>query len=160
MRMSELSRIRITGPGPNHNLRTYGRRPTKFTPERIQQIRDLVQQGTSREQIAALLDVTVGSLQVTCSRLGISLRRPGPHKTTRRSPEGPTTMDLSATAKFAIVLRHKGKEQTSELALPSAAITWLALEAQFQHTRIDELLGDLVKAATERDLFREVLNPR
>ena len=51
-------------------------RPTKFTPERLQQIRNLVERGESREQIAEILDVTVGSLQVTCSRLSISLRRP------------------------------------------------------------------------------------
>ena len=51
-------------------------RPTKFTLERLQQIRNLVERGESREKIAEMLDVTVGSLQVTCSRLGISLRRP------------------------------------------------------------------------------------
>jgi Helix-turn-helix domain of resolvase len=52
------------------------RRQKKFTPERIQQIKNLVEQGTSREKIAELIGVTVGSLQVTCSRLGISLRQP------------------------------------------------------------------------------------
>src|SRR6201981_2659611 len=46
-----------------------------FTPERLQQIRNLVERGKSREEIAELIGVTVGSLQVTCSRLGISLRR-------------------------------------------------------------------------------------
>jgi Helix-turn-helix domain of resolvase len=51
-------------------------RQRKFTPERIQQIKNLAEQGTSREKIAELIGVTVGSLQVTCSRLGISLRRP------------------------------------------------------------------------------------
>src|SRR6478735_11213024 len=51
-------------------------RPTKFTPARIQQMRTLVERGKSREEIAELIGVTVGSLQVTCSRLGISLRRP------------------------------------------------------------------------------------
>jgi hypothetical protein len=51
------------------------RRPIKFTPERIQQIRNLIERGKSREEIAELIGVTVGSLQVTCSRLGISLRR-------------------------------------------------------------------------------------
>ena len=50
-------------------------RQIKFTPERIQQIRNLVERGKSREEIAELIGVTVGSLQVTCSRLGISLRR-------------------------------------------------------------------------------------
>src|SRR5262245_56128467 len=50
-------------------------RPTKFTPERLKQVGDLVAAGKSRDQIAGLLGVTVGSLQVTCSKLGISLRR-------------------------------------------------------------------------------------
>ena len=50
-------------------------RPTKFTPERIQQIKNLVAEAKSREEIAGLIGVTVGSLQVTCSKLGISLRR-------------------------------------------------------------------------------------
>jgi hypothetical protein len=57
-------------------LTTRGRR-MKFTPERIQQIRDLIERGKNREEIAELIGVTVGSLQVTCSRLGISLRRAG-----------------------------------------------------------------------------------
>ena len=56
-------------------LPTRGRQ-IKFTPERLQQIRNLVERGKSREEIAGLIGVTVGSLQVTCSRLGVSLRRP------------------------------------------------------------------------------------
>jgi hypothetical protein len=55
-------------------LPTYAR-PVKFTPERVQQIRNLVERGKSREEIAELIGVTVGSLQVTCSKLGIGLRR-------------------------------------------------------------------------------------
>ena len=51
-------------------------RQIKFTPERIQQIKNLVERGKCREEIAELIGVTVGSLQVTCSRLGVSLRRP------------------------------------------------------------------------------------
>src|SRR6476620_1504086 len=67
-----------------------GRR-AKFTPQAFEKIKVLVAQGVSREEIASLLGVTVGSLQVTCSRLGISLRRkilhsgPTPHL---RDPEG------------------------------------------------------------------------
>jgi hypothetical protein len=60
---------------PTTEVLTRGRQK-KFTPERIQQIKNLVEQGTSREKIAELIGVTVGSLQVTCSRLGISLRQP------------------------------------------------------------------------------------
>src|SRR5262245_45054224 len=51
-------------------------RPTKFTPERMQQVRNLVERGKSRDEIAEIIGVTPGSLQVTCSKLGISLRRP------------------------------------------------------------------------------------
>ena len=55
------------------NVRKRG--PTKFTPERLEQIRNLVALGKSREEIAGSLGVTVGTLQVTCSKRGISLRR-------------------------------------------------------------------------------------
>ena len=49
---------------------------TKFTPERLRQIINLLERGKSRNEIADILGVTPGSLQVTCSKLGISLRRP------------------------------------------------------------------------------------
>src|SRR6266581_252060 len=45
-------------------------RQLKFTPERIQQIKNLVERGKSGGEIAELVGVTVGSLRVTCSRLG------------------------------------------------------------------------------------------
>jgi len=51
-------------------------RSLKFTPERLRQIKNLVERGKSRDEIADILDVSVGSLQVTCSKMGISLRRP------------------------------------------------------------------------------------
>ena len=82
-------------------LPTRGRQ-IKFTPERLEQIRNLVERGKSREEIAELIGVTVGSLQVTCSRLGISLRRVifdngtgllrrgGPHSNTRTSKYSPS----------------------------------------------------------------------
>src|SRR6516164_254086 len=47
----------------------------KFTPEALQKIKGFLAEGISRDEIANRLGVTVGSLQVTCSRLGISLRR-------------------------------------------------------------------------------------
>src|SRR5262245_28927030 len=90
-------------------------RPTKFTPERIQQIKTLVERGTTREQIAEILNVTVGSLQVTCSRLGISLRRPifasGPELQRRDSRHGtePASVGLSSVA---LSLAQKATDQT------------------------------------------------
>ena len=49
----------MTGELTAHVL-TRGRQ-TKFTPERIQQIRNLVERGKSREEIAELIGVTLGS---------------------------------------------------------------------------------------------------
>jgi cytochrome c553 len=46
------------------------------TPERIEQISNLVERGKRRDEIAEIIGVTTGMLQVTCSKLGISLRRP------------------------------------------------------------------------------------
>ena len=81
-------------------LNTRGR-PIKFTLERFQQIRNLVERGTSRGEIAKILDVTVGSLQVTCSKVGISLRQPkldsGVRSARRRNP---------LPSKNAIIIHH------------------------------------------------------
>jgi hypothetical protein len=42
-----------------------------ITPQVMERIKELVAEGLSRDEIANRLGVTVGSLQVTCSRLGI-----------------------------------------------------------------------------------------
>jgi hypothetical protein len=73
-------------------------RPTKFTPERIQQIKNLVTEAKNREEIAGLIGVTVGSLQVTCSKLGISLRRPHLNQQKNlQEPEVPCSGTVSFT---------------------------------------------------------------
>jgi hypothetical protein len=54
-------------------------RPTKFTPQNIRQIINLVDRGTPPAQIAEIIGVTLGTLRVTCSKLHISLRRPSYH---------------------------------------------------------------------------------
>src|SRR5207244_12022967 len=68
-------RLTMDHHAKSSSRRLTGRRPTKFTEEAVKQIRELVESGKSREEIAALVGVTVGTLQVTCSKLGISLRR-------------------------------------------------------------------------------------
>ena len=45
-----------------------GRR-VKFTPQAMEKIKEFVAEGISRDEIANRLGVTVGSLQLTCSRL-------------------------------------------------------------------------------------------
>ncbi len=124
----------------------------KFTPERIEQIKNLVERGKRREEIAELIGVTVGSLQVTCSRLGISLRRP-------RLKPVPTPPSKPAKAadvpRFAIIVRNRGEEQTTELPLTQDMISQITVEAAFSGVPIRDLIVDLImemmrRASTER----------
>src|SRR3954466_2189513 len=81
-------------------------------PEAIDKIKELVAQGARRDEIAGLLGVTVGSLQVTCSRLGISLRRkilhsgPSPHL---RDPKG-TVISFQESAGVTYERKQKAAE--------------------------------------------------
>ena len=157
-----------------------GRR-AKFTPQAIDKIKELVAQGARREEIASLLDVTVGSLQVTCSRLGISLRRrilysgPTPHM---RDPKGKTipsrgavgvayvreqkteevpqtVVDTGRPAKIAIMMRHRGKEVATDVPLTWRAIGELGLIAMSRDLSIAELVGQVLAAAIKKDMMRD-----
>ena len=136
-----------------------GRRPTKFTPERVEQIKDLVARGVAREEIAALLGVTVGSLAVTCSRLGISLRRSRVANGSKLLPlrAAPRVSKSSNIATFSICIRHNGKEQVVELPLTLDLAGRLALEAASRNRRITELASDLLLAVIAKGLIEEVL---
>jgi hypothetical protein len=160
---------------------------TKFTPEKLGQIRTLVESGKTRHEIADLLGVTVGSLQVTCSRLGISLRRiarrpvdetvaSAPTSIQQLKPAGvqqdsqfrPVEQDRAAThrertesaaAKFAVKMRYKGEERTTDLPFTQDMIRQLAFEAQLRDMRIGDFLGELFMATMTKDLFQRVLEP-
>src|SRR5262245_29926301 len=155
-----------------------GRRPTKFTPERIQLIKNLVARGTSRDEIAKTLDVTLGSLQVTCSKLGISLRRPVSEKAVPRlvgsssgvatvcgdttspqvTPEEVVTDEAQSLVNFAVTIRYKDEERVTELGLTPAMIAQLAAEAHLQNMRIHELVGELITATLKKNLVQQVLD--
>ena len=158
-------------------LPTRGRK-IKFTPERIQQIRNLVERGKSREEIAELIGVTVGSLQVTCSRLGISLRRvvfsngpPIKGQPQQNSQSGPLEQPQATTpheerartgemgTNLALRMKYRAYERTGELPLTQDMIWQLAFEAQFRNMSIGELVGELLIAIMKRDLFQHVLEP-
>jgi hypothetical protein len=134
-------------------------RPSKFTPERVQQIKDLVARGVSCEEIASLVGVTVGTLKVTCSRLGISLRRPRSTNGSKLLPLTPATRARKSanSATFSICVRYNGKEQSSELPLTPAMVGQLALEASSRDQKISDLAKDLLRAVTEKGLIDEVL---
>jgi hypothetical protein len=133
-----------------------GRRgATKFTPQAIEKIKELVAQGVSRDEIANQLDVPVGSLQVTCSKLGVSLRRKQEHKTEKLSqvaaPEAPL-------AKYALTMSHQGKVLASDIPIASRAIEErLALEATFRDLGITQLVGQILVAAVKKDMIGEIL---
>jgi hypothetical protein len=156
-----------------------GRR-VKFTPEVIESIKKLVAQGINRHEIANRLGVTVGSLQVTCSRLGISLRRiilsngshhtldvrgrtiPAPcsvgvaHVREQREVSQPGTR-AAPVVQFAITMRCHDKEKTSDIPLPSSAIAVLALEATCRNLNIVDLMGQVLIAAINKDMIHNIL---
>jgi len=135
------------------------RRSGKFTPDRIQQIKALVARGETCKQIAAIIGVTVGTLKVTCSRLGISLRRPRVKLLPPRTATGiaRTVGAASETATFSICMKYKGQERNSPLPLTPNVINQLALEACFRDQEIGELAKDLLISVIEKGLFQELL---
>jgi hypothetical protein len=150
-----------------------GRR-VKFTPQAIEKIKEFVAEGISRDEIANRLGVTVGSLQVTCSRLGISLRRiilsngsrhtadvrlgsvGVAHVQEQKEVSQPAARAAPLT-KFAITMRHRGKEQTTDVPLPSPAIEVLALETMLRDLTIARLIGQILVAAINKDMIQKIL---
>ena len=137
-----------------------GRR--KFTPQVIEKIKEFVAEGISREEIGSRLGVTVGSLQVTCSKLGISLRRiilpNGSGRHVRIGHVGEQKEVSQPEAKFAITMRYRGKEQTADIPLSSAALDVLAFEATSRDLAITELLGQVLVAAINKDMIHRILS--
>jgi hypothetical protein len=99
----------------------------------------------------------VGTLKDTCSRLGISLRRPRIKllPPTRAIDTGKAVGAAAAT--FSIRMQYNGKEQEAALPLTPEMISQLALEASARDQRIGELAKDLLQAVTEKGLFDKVL---
>ena len=60
-------------------------------------------------------------------------------------------------AKFAITMRHRGKERTTDIPLSSAAIETLALEAMSRDLDIAELIGQVLVAAINKDMIQKIL---
>jgi DNA-binding CsgD family transcriptional regulator len=135
------------------------RRGSKFTSERIRQITVLVARGETCERIAAIIGVSVGTLKVTCSRLGISSRRPKvklllPPRATGAARTVGAARDI---ATFTISMKYKGQERNTALPLTSNMISQLALEASFRDQKIGELAKDLVESVMRNGLFKKVL---
>ena len=104
-----------------------------------------------------MVGVTVGTLKVTCSRLGISLRKP--RSRTGLAPlRAATRVPPSAnTASFSVCVQYKGKGQSSEIPLTPTMVGQLALEAASRDQKIGDLAKDLLLAVTEKGLIDKVL---
>jgi hypothetical protein len=59
--------------------------------------------------------------------------------------------------KFAITLRHRGKEVTTEVPLTSQAIKALAVHAMWLDLGTAELLGQVLDAMVRKDMIQEIL---
>jgi hypothetical protein len=92
-------------------------RRTKFTPERIRQIINLVERGTSPDEIAQIVGVTPGTLKTTCSKLHISLRPPrydtgtGLLRRSRNRPSNGRPTSLSTTTNVFPISKRKVLEE-------------------------------------------------
>ena len=146
-----------------------GRTATIFTPANIQKIKEWVAEGISREEIAKLLGVTLGSLQVTCSRLGISLRRrdvlnasgPGTPRTVRRPylpSHPPIAGQRHAGTGFQITLERNGTRRTTELPLTNSTIGQLKLEAEMRKLSMGQLLADVATMAIKKGMIEAILH--
>ena len=103
------------------------RRNRIYTDEALAQIPALLEQGLSREQIAEQIGGKVSSLQVVCSRKGISLSR----RDRRRRPTIEPDADLTLQVKAQTMARLQQRAEatgTSETKLASRLLDLIAKE--------------------------------
>ena len=141
-----------------------GRQPSKFTHENVARIKDWLAQGVGREEIASRLGVTVGSLQVTCSRLGISLRRKPLAKVnglskplggTQRSLEHGRQSDHAPRAKFSVLIQTQNGQAAFDLPLGRDLIEQLTLEASVRGQTTADLIGRIARQVMAQKLLED-----
>jgi hypothetical protein len=142
-------------------------RASKFTSQAIEKIKEMVAQGVNREEIAQILDVTVGSLQVTCSRLGISLRRPrmrysSYERLKLQLPDAGSKVELVEKArpkgKVAITMQQGDVLRTIDVPLSNKAIGELALLASLREVGLVELIAQILSGAIDKGLVGKILD--
>jgi hypothetical protein len=136
-----------------------GRR-VKFTTQVLDTIQQFVAEGLSRDEIARRLGVTLGSLQVTCSRLGISLRRPGSGRRLAHTAHAKGVAHVAPATpsfKLELVMCHQGEERTSDIPLPLSELGQLAIEATSRDIKVPELVGKLLVASINKRMLHKIL---
>jgi hypothetical protein len=141
-------------------------RQRKFTPENIQKIKEWVARGVGRDEIANRLAVTVGSLQVTCSRLRISLRKISlakgngaiqPLGVVQRSIEHIQQGDHPARLKLTLLIQTHNRQAEFDLPLRRGLIEQLALDASVRGLTTAGLIRKIVTQVMEKNLAGEII---
>ena len=118
----------------------------------------MVAQGLNRKEIAQLLGVTVGSLQVTCSKLGISLRRPRMRLPSSSLEVGLVEKGSLLKVKIAITIQRGDLLRTLDVPLSNKTVGELALLASLRRVKLAELVAQLLSGAVDKGLAEKILN--
>lgn len=142
-------------------------RTVKFTPERMDQIQNLVEHGHNREEIAAIIGCTVGSLQVTCSRFGISLRRIDPRRAPmtvdddtsgngkrRLEPSDFAPQKQTQPGKFSLRAIYNNRTYDIPLPLDHDTFAMLAVCAELRGMRLGELIAHILAQGVAAEIER------
>jgi hypothetical protein len=145
----------------------------KFTSEAIDKIKELREHGARREDIAASLGVSVNSLSVTCSRLGISLRsehhtadedartKPAPHgiaPAREHKEASQRAADTTPSGKFSVIFRCGNKEVVTNIPFTQQQVVAVAVNSALQDVRLTKLLTRLLVSAIKKDMIQQILS--
>jgi hypothetical protein len=160
-----MSSVAVAAVRENEAPLVKGKR-RKFTSDNIARIKDWIAQGVCRDEIANRLEVTVNSLQVTCSKLGISLRKRSlandngaipPVGVVQRSVKHIEQDNIAAHARFTLLLKSQNRQKATDLPLHQGLIERLALEATVRGQSVGDLIGTILSQVVRKDLVGEVL---
>jgi hypothetical protein len=126
---------------------------TKFTPTIIIQIQRWLDKGLSADEIAERIGCTVGTLRVTCSQLGISLRR-------RKQSCGPAKDDRNGTRRVRASTQHVGSGPRARLILSvrRGTLDRLRTYASSKGISASNFAASLLEKIAEDDLYEAVLD--
>ena len=90
---------------------------SRITDDMFARIPALLLEGTTKAEIAAMYGVTLGTLQVTCSKRDISLRKGGPlpKRTNLTLPDEPLPLSDDVLKSLREATRSMGKDSTARL---------------------------------------------
>ena len=109
-----------------------------------------MRQGLSAQEIAKLLDVSVGSLRVTCHRLGISLRRPSVQQYSSQSRPQMAEKGSLPTVVLTITITRGAYKQALDVPLSEETLGRLGIESAFRNVRVIELISQILCKAIEK----------